>query len=232
MFTINTPKNKPLCIYGVIRPLYIVARLFGFFPFSMKTESNGQSRIHFTFIDFVVFVVQVLIYSYFAYVNIFYNLMENTEASTLLVLGMRIGLIFGLANAVAFLFGDLCNRHRIFDIFNLCQNFDYQVRLKWVYQRKMLEQKLFQMQLLGLTVNHKQNKQCIYMYFLAWILIFCVYGSISFWIFRDLFGADALIVSFISFYLWTSVFGIVLTIYSFFLFSVRARYSLLNNALR
>lgn len=127
MFSIKAPGNKPLCIYGVIRPLYIIARLYGFFPFSMKIASNGKSRIHFTFIDFIVFVTQILVYSCFTYVHIFNNLMENSATSPLLALGMRIGLIFGLLNSVAFLLADLCNRYRIFDILNLYYDFDSQV---------------------------------------------------------------------------------------------------------
>lgn len=126
MFPINAPTTKPECIYGVIRPLYIVARIFGFFPFSVKIESNRKS-IHFTFIDLTILIVQIAVYSFLTYVHIFYNLVANTATSALLALGMRIGLIFGLINPIAFLLADLCNRYQIFDIFNLCEDFDSQV---------------------------------------------------------------------------------------------------------
>lgn len=127
MFSIYIPKNEPVSIYGVFRLLYIVSRLFGFFPFTVKTESNGERKVYFTFINFIVFAVHVSIYSCFAYINIFYNLIENSLKSALLVLGIRIGVVFGLINSIAFLFGDLCNRHRILNIFKLCQEFDVQV---------------------------------------------------------------------------------------------------------
>ncbi len=132
MFTIDAPKNKPLSIYSVIRPLYIVARFCGFFPFSLKTDKSGICRICFTIFDSVIFFIQVSIYSCFTYVNMAYDLMGNADNSTLspiLALGTRLGLIFGLMNSVGFLFAELFNRHQIFDVFRLFLDFDSQVKL-------------------------------------------------------------------------------------------------------
>lgn len=123
----KAPENKLHCIYGVIRPLYILARIFGFFPFSVKMKSNGKNSISFQFIDFIVIVTQITIHSCFTFINLYYNFMELRSASQLLILGMKIGLVFGQGNAIAFMLADLWNRNHIFDIFNLCQDFDSQV---------------------------------------------------------------------------------------------------------
>lgn len=128
MFSINAPKDRPLCIYGVVRPLYIAARLFGFFPFSVKIDSSGKIRTYFTLIDLFIFVVQVMIYSCLTYIHLDRNFIENSATSALLALGMRIGLICGLMNSVAFLFADLYNRYEISALFNMCQDFDSMVR--------------------------------------------------------------------------------------------------------
>lgn len=128
MFTINSPKNELLCIYGVIRPLYVVAHCYGFFPFSLSTDTNGVRRINFTTVDLITLLIQVTIYSCFAYVNMAYNLLDNESAmSPILALGIRIGIIFGLMNSVAFVFADLFNRYQILDIFKLYQKFDLKV---------------------------------------------------------------------------------------------------------
>lgn len=129
MFTIDAPKNKPLPIYGVIRPLYIVARFCGFLPFTLKTDKSGACRICFTIIDSLIFFIQISIYSCLAYVNIVHDLMGKSSTPPIIALGTRIGLIFGLMNSVGFLVAELFNRHQIFDVFKLYQDFDSQVKL-------------------------------------------------------------------------------------------------------
>lgn len=124
MFSIDTPKDRPLCVYGVIRPLYVIARWFGFFPFSLNVETN---QIHFTTIDFVIFVVQIAIYSCTTYLNLIHNLVQFLVMSPILSQGLRIGIIFGLLNSIAFLFADLSHRHQVFEIFKMYQDFDSQV---------------------------------------------------------------------------------------------------------
>lgn len=128
MFSIKSPQNKVNCIYGVIQPLYIGARLIGFFPFSVKTQLNGKnSKVYFALIDFIVFVIHITMYACFAYLNIQHNYMEIPAASPLLILGTRTLLILGLTNGILCISADLCNRYKIFKIFILCQNFDVQV---------------------------------------------------------------------------------------------------------
>lgn len=233
MLAIHAPKKKPLSIYDVIRPLYIVARLFGFFPFSVKIESNGKSKTCFTFIDFTIFVIQVAVYSCFTYINIVYSPVENSATSPLLALIMKFGLTLGLSKGVAFLCADLFNRYRIAEIFNMCQDVDLQVIGEFRLSHcTTFSLKHFQMQSLGSTLNYKLNKQCIYIYFGTWVVVSSVYSLITFWICRDLYSMDALVVTVVSFSLSTSVLEVTLSVYSFFLFSVRSRYSLLNDMLR
>lgn len=128
MFSIKSPENKVNCIYGVIRPLYIGARLIGFFPFSVEIQLNGKnSKVYFTLIDSIIFVIHLTIYACFAYINTQHNFMENVAASPLLILGTRTLLVLGITNGIVCISADLCNRYRIFNIFVRCQNFDVQV---------------------------------------------------------------------------------------------------------
>lgn len=130
MFSIKSPENQVNCIYGVIRPLYLYARLIGFFPFSVQIQLNGKNnKIYFTLIDFVILVVHLTFYAFFVYANIQHNFMENTAASPLLTFGSRTLLIFGIANGIVFISADLCNRYKIFSILVRCQNFDDQVMI-------------------------------------------------------------------------------------------------------
>lgn len=130
MFSIKSPGNQVNCIYGVIRPLYLYARLIGFFPFSVKIQLNGKKcKIYFTLIDFVVLVMHLTLYAFFVYANIQHNFLENAAASPLLTFGARTLLIFGIMNGILFIPADLCNRHKIFSILVRCQNFDDQVMI-------------------------------------------------------------------------------------------------------
>ncbi len=128
MFSLKSPENQVNCIYGVIRPLYLLGRLFGFFPFSVQIQSNGKnSRIHFTLIDFIVFAMHVSIYAAFTYLNFACDFLENKLASPLLILGSRGLLIFGIGSGIVCISADLCNRFKILKIFHQCQHFDDQV---------------------------------------------------------------------------------------------------------
>ncbi|XP_037040848.1 putative gustatory receptor 28b [Bradysia coprophila] len=211
MFTINSQKDKPLCIYGVFRPLYIIARVFGFFPFSLNLETND---IRFTTIDLFVFVVQVAIYSCTTYLNIIYNLVEFLVMSALLAQGLRIGVIFGLLNSIAFLFADLCHRHQAFDIFILYQDFDLQMRF------------------FGSTLNNTQIKRHVHIYVFVWIAISVVYAGVSLWIMDNFFNFISIALLFLSFFISTAVFGVALSIYAFLIFNIRMRFRLLNETLR
>lgn len=128
MFSIKSPENQGNCIYAVIRPLYIGTRLIGFFPFSANIQLNGKrSKVYFTLIDFIVFVVHVTLYACFAYQNIQHNFMESAAASPLLILGTRTLLVLGITNGILCISGDLCNRKNIFNLLVQCHNFDVQV---------------------------------------------------------------------------------------------------------
>lgn len=128
MFSIKSPGNQVNCIYGVIRPLYLIGRLFGFFPFSVNIQLNGKnSRVYFKLIDFIVFVLHLSVYTFFVFLNMKYNFLQNQSASPLLTLGTRTLLIFGIANGIVCISADLCNRFKILKIFDQCQQFDVQV---------------------------------------------------------------------------------------------------------
>lgn len=128
MFSIKSPEKQVNCIYGVIRPLYLIGRSIGFFPFSVKIQMNGKcSKVYFTLIDFIVFVIHVSVYGSFAYINIQHNLMASDIVSPLLIPGTRTLLIFGILNGILCISADLYNRFNIFHIFDQCQMFDGQV---------------------------------------------------------------------------------------------------------
>lgn len=128
MFSIKLPANQINCIYAVVRPLYIGARIFGFFPFSAKIQLDGKkSAVYFTSIDCIIFVVHLTIYASVAYINMSHNYLENPTASYLLIFGTRILLVLGLINGIICISSDLFNRNQIFNIFDQCQYFDVQV---------------------------------------------------------------------------------------------------------
>lgn len=128
MFSIKSPGNQVNSIYGVIRPLYILTRFIGFFPFSVKIHLNGKnSEVYFTLIDLIVFAMHLTVFGFFAYINIQHNFIENPAASPLLIFGTRMLLIMGLINGILCISADLYNRHKIFNILVQCHNFDVQV---------------------------------------------------------------------------------------------------------
>lgn len=128
MFSMKPPNNERNSIYNVVRPMYVGARIFGFFPFSVKIQLHEKKRaVYFTIIDFIVFFIHLTIYAWLAYININNTFMKNSAAPPLLMLGIRTLLIFGLTSAILCISADLCNRHRIFNIFEQCQCFDIQV---------------------------------------------------------------------------------------------------------
>lgn len=133
MFSIKSPENQQNCIYSVFRPMYIAARIFGFFPFSVKIQLNGKkSKIHFTLIDFFVFVINLTICAYFAYININHDFISNPSVSPLLVIGARTLLILGISSGIFCISADLWNRYHILNIFDQCQYFDIQVTVFFV----------------------------------------------------------------------------------------------------
>lgn len=130
MFSIKSPENHVNCIYGVIRPLYLIGRLIGFFPFSVQIQLNGKNtKVYFTLIDFIVFVIHVSVYATFVYINVENNLIEFPSLSPLFTLGTKSLLILGIANGIVCISADWCNRFKIFKIFDQCQNYDVQVLL-------------------------------------------------------------------------------------------------------
>lgn len=128
MFSIKSPEKHVNCIYGVIRPLYLFGRFIGFFPFSVKIQMNGKnSKVYFSFIDFIVLVIHVAVYGSFAYINIQHNLLASQSTSPLLLVGTRALLILGILNGILCISADLWNRFKIFKIFDHFQMFDCQV---------------------------------------------------------------------------------------------------------
>lgn len=128
MFPIKSPDKHVSCIHGVIRPLYLIGRLIGFFPFSVQIQMNGKrSKVYFTLIDFIVFVIHATLYGSLAFINVQHNFMASPSVSPLLIFGTRSLMVFGILNGLLCIFADLFNRFKIFEIFDRCQLFDCQV---------------------------------------------------------------------------------------------------------
>lgn len=239
MFSIKSPENQVNCIYGVIRPLYIGTRLIGFFPFSVKIQLNGKhSKAYFTLIDFIVFVVHIIVYGFFAYQNIQHNYLENPAAAPLLILGTRTLLVLGIINGILCISADLCNRHKIFNLLIQCHNFDVQVIvLSYDFDIKinllsfiMLE--LIQMKALGSHSNYKRCKSLVHLQIVSCMAISLVFFTISLWIYYSQYALDVLVFIFPSYLILNFTFGSVMSIYCFFVFSVKTRYYLLNENFR
>lgn len=88
------------------------------------------------------------------------------------------------------------------------------------------------MKALGSHLNYKYCKKALIQYIVVWITTSVVFYLISLWIYYSLYTMDVLVFIFPSYILLNSVFGAVMSIYSFFLYSVKARYRLLNENFR
>lgn len=105
----------------VFRPMYILTRCYGLFPYSINWKLNEPfvSKI-----DFFIFALHILLYAGYTVLNLYCDTNKSAKLPEVLRVGNRINLICGISSGVAAITMDLLNREKIRKIFQKFENFD------------------------------------------------------------------------------------------------------------
>lgn len=131
MFPLYVPLKKSNNIFGLFRPVYVFARLWGYVPFSVNFDNFPlPTTVKISFVNRILLLIQTL-----AYVSCLTlaltNHKRNTAHITSLVLhGLNKVNEFGIFCGLLFVLADVANRHRVWRIFRTFIRFDREVLIE------------------------------------------------------------------------------------------------------
>lgn len=128
MFSLYVRNKNSNNIIGAFRPIYIIDRIIGMFPFSVNfDQSLILNKPFISKVDVVLFILHISVYTGFAVFNIVTNLGEYDKLSTVLEIGNRVVLIGGISSGIGVVVIDLLNRNNVCTIFQKLEIFDREV---------------------------------------------------------------------------------------------------------
>lgn len=128
MFSLYVRNDNSNNILGVFRPIYIIARIVGLFPFSIKLQQSfALIKPFISKVDFILFTLHMAVYASFALFNILTDTSKYIQASSVLEIGNRAILIGGILCGIAAVVFDLLNRKKVWKVFQKFERFDQEV---------------------------------------------------------------------------------------------------------
>lgn len=123
------PLKKPLTFYDCSRPVYLMSRLFGLFPFTVHYDSNGcMQRAAVGAFDGVWFIGAITLNLFLAYLMLIQVKSSIEEKSSAKFIAGRIIFTVNFVMVVAFIVLDMINRHRLVNTIKEIIKFDTSVR--------------------------------------------------------------------------------------------------------
>lgn len=114
------PKKKKLQemnLFHVVFPVYVFARLFGFLPYSIRwSKKKCIKSVRVTFFDVLWFISAISIYTILAVFTVSLGFYAKVIQSSILIIGARLILFFGLFIGVLAICMDMFNRNKSFRI--------------------------------------------------------------------------------------------------------------------
>lgn len=129
MFSLIIPKKKSKSIYSVLRQMYFYIRTMGLFQFSANLHEIPDSQIYLTNMDWFIFVFQLMAIVIFTVLSMTLSNYNQPGKSSILTLGSRILMRFGMVANTFFLIFNVFNRREIWSIFQRMDEFDVEVKL-------------------------------------------------------------------------------------------------------
>lgn len=129
MFPLYVRNDNANSILGVFRPIYVVARIFGLFPFSVNLEKSSFVRNNalLSKTDLLLFAFHMALYSSYAYLNVCTNTNKYITMAPVLSTGTRLVLVGGIFACIGIVIGELLNRKNVWKIFRRLELCDREV---------------------------------------------------------------------------------------------------------
>lgn len=120
------PKDS---VFSVILWVYVISRLFGFWPFSIVfDEKRKTSNARVTITDWIWFFVAIVLYASFIYFNDL-DKYKDLPHSFIEICASQLTLIGGNMIAILSIIMDMLNRGRICRVIEMFNEFDAEVRI-------------------------------------------------------------------------------------------------------
>lgn len=150
MFSLIIPKKKSKSIYSVLRQIYFYIRTIGLFQFSANLNEIPDHQIYLTNMDWFIFVFQLIAVAIFSVLSMTLSNYNQPSRSSILSLGTRILMRFGMVSNCFFLIFNVFNRRHAWSIFQRMDEFDVEVKLS---EDQRFSSAVFPIQLFNLTVR-------------------------------------------------------------------------------
>lgn len=207
----SVPTNFAYCF----RPIYYFSRIFGLLPFTIIYDWNGdhqEARVE--IIDFVWFIVSILMYLLMAVYCYMAFSPDRSEKSYILDSGDYILLILGSIISAVYVAMDMHNRHILIDIMKRIATFD----------KDLMK--------IGFYVPYKQLRRRGLYWNTTTTVISLVLAALTYQNVHTI-GSTFYVISYILCYLTQHFAGAtVLAMYLIWIFGLGKRFVILNNLLR
>lgn len=122
--------KKSVNLYDLIRPIYVISRIFGMLPFRILRSSTGDIVGQYVGpIDLIWFFVTIGIYFFLAFSSI-QNIAadQHWETKSLFSIGDNFIVLYDITTAILTIILDMFNRHHFINILKKFIEFDKKVR--------------------------------------------------------------------------------------------------------
>lgn len=128
MFWKNRSKKDD--VFSVAAPVYVFARIFGYWPFSAQFNQNNTKSMHvyLTCFDCLWFIVVIIIFAIFAWFSLV-TVQDDIPYSALELLVSKMTQLGSISISILAIIMDMVNRKCIWDIIMRFSQFDSEVKL-------------------------------------------------------------------------------------------------------
>lgn len=208
----NITRNKKtaLNIHNVARPIYIISRFCGMFPFSIRYNANAEmENVFVTKFDAILFLVSISFYTAIVYFSVNLRLIGAVMKENLLVSIILINLLAALLLAILCICMNMIQREKLLFILQQIDSFDQSIKS------------------LGVKMDYAKHKRFVAIVYVAIISVIITMTAME-----NVKTRPSPISIQVAFLAQIINLSTVLLLYSFNLLSIRIRYMLLNQIIR
>lgn len=144
MFPLYVRNGDSNNILGVFRPMYILARIAGLFPFSVNLDQSFVVNQPFVSkVDILILILHISVYAAYTFLNIYTNTHKYVQLSSVLDNGKTVVLVGGITSSIAVIIFDFLNRKNVWKIFRKLELFDREVKQVAALQQREDNLKMF-----------------------------------------------------------------------------------------
>lgn len=128
MFSLYIRNDNSNNMLGVFRPMYIITRIFGLFPFSVNLANPFVlNQPSLSKVDILIIILHISVYAFYTFLNIYTNTQKYVQLPSVLENGNRVALTGGIFLGIVAVFNDLLNRKNVWNIFQKLEFIDREV---------------------------------------------------------------------------------------------------------